>query len=127
MSTCAHNESFILKLIFISVRILYFCFYFFRSGKCLWQTWLNRKFSSGSKKVPPNLTDQPVAVTKPPPLSEPLPGVPKPIYSTARNEDQKTQVTTLPNGLRVASENRFGQFCTIGGNRFNSEIYAFRF
>lgn len=48
------------------------------------------------------------------PLSEPLPGLPKPIYATLKEEHHSTQVTTLPNGLRVASENRFGQFCTVG-------------
>lgn len=31
-----------------------------------------------------------------------------------RPEQEETKVTTLSNGLRVASENRFGQFCTIG-------------
>lgn len=35
-------------------------------------------------------------------------------YATVRAEQDETQVTTLSNGLRVASENRFGQFCTVG-------------
>lgn len=48
-------------------------------------------------------------------MTEPVPNLPKPIYSTAKEEHQTTQVTVLSNGLRVASENRFGQFCTIGG------------
>ncbi|XP_047350936.1 mitochondrial-processing peptidase subunit alpha [Vespa velutina] len=54
------------------------------------------------------------SVTSLPPLTEPVPNLPKPIYSTAKEEHQKTEVTILSNGLRVASENRFGQFCTIG-------------
>jgi len=54
-------------------------------------------------------------VTSFPPLTEPIPNLPKAVYSTAKEEHQTTQITVLPNGLRVASENRFGQFCTIGG------------
>ncbi|XP_063224768.1 mitochondrial-processing peptidase subunit alpha [Bacillus rossius redtenbacheri] len=49
-----------------------------------------------------------------PALSEPLPGLPPPVFATSKEEHHTTQVTTLPNGLRVASEKRFGQFCTIG-------------
>lgn len=45
-------------------------------------------------------------------------GLPKPIYANYREENQITQVTTLSNGLRVASENRFGEFCTIGGRNY---------
>lgn len=55
------------------------------------------------------------SVTSFPPLSEPIPGLPTPIYSDAKEDKEVTKVTTLSNGLRVASENRFGQFCTIGG------------
>lgn len=50
-----------------------------------------------------------------PPMDIPVAGLPKPIYTNFREENQITQVTTLPNGLRVASENRFGEFCTVGG------------
>lgn len=44
-------------------------------------------------------------------------------YARVKKEPDETKVTTLSNGLRVASENRFGQFCTIGvviesGSRF---------
>lgn len=54
-------------------------------------------------------------VTPYPPLSEPLKDLPPVSYAVAKSADQeKTQVTTLSNGLRVASENRFGQFCTVG-------------
>lgn len=55
------------------------------------------------------------SVTKFPPLSQPIPGLPTPVYSNAKEDKQTTQITTLSNGLRVASENRFGQFCTVGG------------
>ncbi|KAK2585518.1 hypothetical protein KPH14_010164 [Odynerus spinipes] len=67
--------------------------------------WQSCNFSSRAK--------EPI-VTPLPPLTQPVPDLPKPIYSTAKEEHQTTQVTVLPNGLRVASENRFGQFCTIG-------------
>lgn len=54
-------------------------------------------------------------VTPFPPLSEPLSDLPKAIYaSVKKSEKDVTQVTVLPNGLKIASENRFGQFCTIG-------------
>lgn len=53
-------------------------------------------------------------VTPFPPLTESVPDLPTPIYSTIKEEDQATQITVLSNGLKVASENRFGQFCTIG-------------
>lgn len=35
-------------------------------------------------------------------------------YAVVRPEQEETRVTTLSNGLRVASENRYGQFCTVG-------------
>lgn len=62
-----------------------------------------------------NLTERPKnKVTNMPPMSEPVKGLPKAVYSNYREENQQTQVTTLSNGLRVASENRFGEFCTVG-------------
>lgn len=66
---------------------------------------------------PPGGEDRPKegSVTSFPPLSDPIPGLPTPIYSDAKEVDQETEITVLSNGLRVASENRFGQFCTIGG------------
>lgn len=76
-------------------------------SKCrnLWQKY---NFSSQSGSADRG------SVVQFPPLSEPIPGLPEPIYSSAKEEHQVTQITTLPNGLRVASENRFGQFCTVG-------------
>lgn len=60
-----------------------------------------------------------------PPLSKPPPHLEKAIYAECKTGDQKekTQITTLPNGLRVASENKFGQFCTIGGQLAKSLNY----
>lgn len=53
-------------------------------------------------------------VTALPPLSDPLPNLQPVTYAVAKPEYNQTQVTILPNGLRVASQNRFGQFCTVG-------------
>ncbi|XP_014478164.1 PREDICTED: mitochondrial-processing peptidase subunit alpha isoform X1 [Dinoponera quadriceps] len=75
-------------------------------------TWQRCSFSS--QKEPPSLGVKQESVTSFPPLTEPIPNLPKAIYSTAKEEHQTTQITVLPNGLKVASENRFGQFCTIG-------------
>lgn len=48
-------------------------------------------------------------------MNEPVLGLPTPIYASLKDEHQHTQVTVLSNGLKVASENRFGEFCTVGG------------
>ncbi|XP_062606043.1 mitochondrial-processing peptidase subunit alpha-like [Saccostrea cucullata] len=48
------------------------------------------------------------------PLSEPLPEFPQLKYATASPETYDTPVTTLENGLRVASQKVFGHFCTLG-------------
>uniref|UniRef100_A0A1B0CLB4 Peptidase M16 N-terminal domain-containing protein n=1 Tax=Lutzomyia longipalpis TaxID=7200 RepID=A0A1B0CLB4_LUTLO len=53
-------------------------------------------------------------VTPLPPLSEPLDNLQDVQYASVTQEQNTTHVTTLSNGLRVASESRFGQFCTIG-------------
>ncbi|KAF2357599.1 Peptidase M16 C-terminal [Trinorchestia longiramus] len=47
-------------------------------------------------------------------LSEAVPWIPTPIYSTASESDTNTRVTVLDNGIRVASEPKFGSFCTVG-------------
>lgn len=49
------------------------------------------------------------------PLTQPLPGIPQPIYAAVSHDVVHTDITTLDNGLRVASMNKFGQFCTVGG------------
>ncbi|XP_076627484.1 mitochondrial-processing peptidase subunit alpha isoform X1 [Colletes latitarsis] len=65
-----------------------------------------------------NISDNKIArnsiVTPFPSLTKPIPNLPKAVYATAKEEHQTTKVTVLSNGLRVASENRFGQFCTVG-------------
>ncbi|XP_064420403.1 mitochondrial-processing peptidase subunit alpha [Latimeria chalumnae] len=49
------------------------------------------------------------------PLSIPLPGIPKPIFAAVDGQETyETKITTLENGLHVASQNKFGQFCTVG-------------
>lgn len=70
------------------------------------------KASAGGSTV--NIPSEKI-VTPLPPLSEPLPNLPPLQYASALPEHSHTQVTTLANGLKVASEKRFGQFCTIGG------------
>lgn len=53
-------------------------------------------------------------------LDKNLPGIPSPVYiGNSRKGGQTsgtetTKVTTLSNGLRVATEAKFGQFCTVG-------------
>ncbi|KAJ7994000.1 hypothetical protein DPEC_G00261410 [Dallia pectoralis] len=48
-------------------------------------------------------------------LSSPLPGIPKPVFAAVDGHEQcETKITTLENGLKVASQNKFGQFCTVG-------------
>lgn len=44
-----------------------------------------------------------------------MPNLPPVSFSTAKAEDTLTEVTVLSNGLKVASEKKFGQFCTAGG------------
>lgn len=84
------------------------------SSKQQWKNFSSQSQSSASKGgfVSKNSFTQPS-------LTQPLPGVPTPIFSTLREEYETTKVTTLSNGLRVASENRFGQFCTVGGKLLN--------
>ncbi|XP_022229410.1 mitochondrial-processing peptidase subunit alpha [Drosophila obscura] len=53
-------------------------------------------------------------VTHLPPLTEPLPNMPEAVYAAPLAESAITKVTTLVNGLRIASEPRYGQFCTVG-------------
>ncbi|KAG7197753.1 hypothetical protein KM043_001577 [Ampulex compressa] len=85
--------------------------------KCITQTQSSvfwQKCSFSSQRTPADNVPQKKVVTPFPPLTDAVSGLPTPIYSTAKEEHQITQITVLENGLRVASENRFGQFCTIG-------------
>lgn len=78
-----------------------------------YNAWQRCSFSS--QRIPLDFKEnQKKSVTLFPPLTEAIPNLPKAVYSTAKEEHQTTQITVLPNGLKVASENRFGQFCTIG-------------
>lgn len=57
------------------------------------------------------------------PLTKPLPGLPQPVYAEPVTSSIGTRVDRLQNGVRVASEPKFGQFCTVGvaidaGSRF---------
>jgi len=61
-------------------------------------------------------------------LDKPLQGLEPPIYAPTKDQKEvfyKTELTTLPNGLRVASQPRFGKYTTIGvavgsGSRFET-------
>ena len=50
------------------------------------------------------------------PLSKPVPWIPPPKYATVTTKEADTKITTLENGLRVATQSKFGHFCTVGGN-----------
>ena len=41
-------------------------------------------------------------------------GLPPATYVSSNKINEDTQITVLENGIRVASERRFGQFCTVG-------------
>ncbi|XP_026843515.1 mitochondrial-processing peptidase subunit alpha-like [Drosophila persimilis] len=58
--------------------------------------------------------NMPSIVTHLPRQKEPLPNVPEAEYAAPMAESAATRVTTLENGLRIASEPRCGQFCTVG-------------
>ncbi|TNM89315.1 hypothetical protein fugu_003549 [Takifugu bimaculatus] len=48
-------------------------------------------------------------------LSTPLQGLPRPVFASVDGQEKyETKITTLENGLKVASQNKFGQFCTVG-------------
>lgn len=94
------------KPLIVAIKKSFTCTKYFN----VWQ-----RCNLSSQRIPTDLNgDQRKSVISFPPLTEPIPDLPKPIYSTAKEEHQVTKITVLPNGLKVASENRFGQFCTIG-------------
>jgi hypothetical protein len=41
--------------------------------------------------------------------------MPKSVFVSDGGSFGKTKVTVLENGLKVASEKKFGNFCTVGG------------
>ncbi|XP_063172296.1 mitochondrial-processing peptidase subunit alpha-like isoform X1 [Candoia aspera] len=61
------------------------------------------------------------------PLTAPLPGLPQPAFAGLDGpEGFATEVTALEDGLRVASQRKFGQFCTLGvlinsGSRYEAK------
>lgn len=75
-----------------------------------------RQYSSGSSSGYPNVS-----------LSAPLPGIPKPVFAAVDGQEQyETKITTLENGLKVATQNKFGQFCTVGSkSRFRFFVFTF--
>lgn len=67
-----------------------------------------------SSSVPP--LDQPL-----PNLAEPPSGVVEHVHWT--RDHHETHVTTLDNGIKVASEESFGQFSTVGGKELELLVY----
>lgn len=51
-------------------------------------------------------------------LMDPLPINDQIVYSSVKNVDRSTRITTLSNGLRVASQNSIGSHCALGGYIF---------
>ena len=47
-------------------------------------------------------------------LSKPLSNCPSPVYADTDSETFLTNVTKLSDGLTVASQQKFGTFCTVG-------------
>lgn len=63
-----------------------------------------RRYSGGGGGGYPNIS-----------LSTPLQGLPRPVFASVDGQEKyETKITTLENGLRVASQDKFGQFCTVG-------------
>lgn len=61
-----------------------------------------------------------------PPLDQPLSNLPPPPSGVVEHvkwtrDHHETHVTTLENGIKVASEDSFGQFSTVGGQ----EVFLF--
>ncbi|XP_018322228.1 mitochondrial-processing peptidase subunit alpha [Agrilus planipennis] len=80
----------------------------------LWCKKIRRSYSTDYSNWDGRGSPDKKPVTKLPPLSKPVEGLPRIRYATLKEEHQKTQITVLSNGLTVASENRFGEFCTVG-------------
>ncbi|XP_066589523.1 mitochondrial-processing peptidase subunit alpha [Prorops nasuta] len=72
---------------------------------------LSQRCYLSSQKIPDDVIS---CLARFPPLSQPIQNLPEAVYSTIKQQDQETQITVLSNGLKVASENHFGQFCTVG-------------
>lgn len=48
------------------------------------------------------------------PLNETVPWLSEPNFATLNTQQYDTKITTLENGLRVATQPKFGMFCTVG-------------
>uniref|UniRef100_A0A1B6GTY3 Mitochondrial-processing peptidase subunit alpha n=1 Tax=Cuerna arida TaxID=1464854 RepID=A0A1B6GTY3_9HEMI len=85
----------------------------FKSKRCTTQQLKACQYSCSSQQPGgPTLTKS--ISFQQPSLSTPLPGLPLAKYASHKEDNQSTQITVLPSGLKIASENRFGQFCTVG-------------
>ena len=73
-----------------------------------------RRFRSTTVPPPPPAAPAPGSGETVNCLSKPLPGLPQASYVTASKQSGETRITVLDNGIKVASEPRFGQFCTVG-------------
>lgn len=122
------NRKWVLCLTTIPIIILIDIFFFFFQIKIFDSIWRrlsttsqplfqqnkNGRASSGPDASTVNTPSKDI-VTPFPPLTDPVPDLPPIQYATTSDGDQNlTRVTTLSNGLKVASERKFGQFCTIG-------------
>jgi len=67
-----------------------------------------RQSTSGTAQTQPSLNIKDIS------LADPLPGLPLATFIKPSITSTNTKVTTLENGIRVASEAKFGQFCTVG-------------
>lgn len=67
---------------------------------------------SAKQSPPSTLSNQDVCKV---PLDQPLPGMAHVVYPKPSSaKDLETKVTVMSNGLKVASEKRFGQYCIAG-------------
>jgi len=84
-----------------------------RLPRCSARGWETRRSRSSTAPPPPQasaIAGDPAST----PLSSPLAGLPVPAFVKARETQSETEVTTLESGIRVASQPKFGQFCTVG-------------
>ncbi|KAI4459343.1 metalloprotease [Holotrichia oblita] len=83
--------------------------------QCNNQLWQSQRVLSRNYGDWDNTVNRPSkkTVTDLPSMDQPVPNLPRPVYASYTEENQTTKVTKLSNGLTVASENRFGEFCTV--------------
>jgi len=83
----------------------------YRSGILLRSLSSHSSSNDKGNRTPENYQKPEIATI---PLDKEVPGLPRATYVQRPKVEATTKVTTLSNGLRVASEARFGQFCTVG-------------